>query len=182
MAQELLPLHHNGEPMTGQGIKPRDSDATAAGEQLRPVPPRNQAASPPNHLIVIAFIPVAAAVYICSTRFVEFYHFGFDLISGSIIGIGSAWFAFRWYHLPIGKGSGWAWGPRSKDRAFGIGVGIGNYADAEGWSSSRTRVARQQRVNEPYHPANGVDTVRGNESFQSYRGNDHGPTYGDERV
>jgi hypothetical protein len=30
MAQELLPLHHNGEPMTGQGIKPRDSDATGS--------------------------------------------------------------------------------------------------------------------------------------------------------
>ncbi|CAD0046444.1 unnamed protein product [Aureobasidium pullulans] len=131
MAQELLPLHHNGEPMAGQGIKPRESDAVAAGEHIRAVSPRNQAASPPNHLIVIAFIPVAVAVYICSTRFVEYYHFGFDLISGSVIGIGSAWFAFRWYHLPIGKGSGWAWGPRSKKRAFGIGVGIGNYADAE---------------------------------------------------
>jgi membrane-associated phospholipid phosphatase len=180
MAQELLPLHHNGEPVNGQGSKSRDSDATAAGDYA-PVPPRNQAASPPNHLIVIAFIPVAVAVYICSTRFVEFYHFGFDLISGSIIGIGSAWFAFRWYHLPIGKGSGWAWGPRSKERAFGIGVGIGNYADAEGWSSSRTGAARQQRANGAYQ-ANSPDATRGNESFQSYRGNEGGPTYGDERV
>jgi membrane-associated phospholipid phosphatase len=180
MAQELLPLHHNGEPVNGQGSKSRDSDATAAGDYA-PVPPRNQAASPPNHLIVIAFIPVAVAVYICSTRFVEFYHFGFDLISGSIIGIGSAWFAFRWYHLPIGKGSGWAWGPRSKERAFGIGVGIGNYADAEGWSSSRTGAARQQRANGAYQ-ANSPDATRGNESFQSYRANEGGPTYGDERV
>jgi membrane-associated phospholipid phosphatase len=181
MAQELLPLHHNGEPINGQGPKTRDSDATATGEFARPVPPRNQAASPPNHLIVIAFIPVAVAVYICSTRFVEFYHFGFDLISGSIIGIGSAWFAFRWYHLPIGRGSGWAWGPRSKERAFGIGVGIGNYADAEGWSSSHSSGARQQRLNGANY-ANGADTVRGNESFQSYRGNEGGPAYDEERV
>lgn len=135
--QELLPLHHNGTAATQR--KPRDSTDTASADVPRPVPARNQAAAPPNHLIIIAFIPVAVAIYICSTRFVEFYHFGFDLISGSIIGIGSAWFAFRWYHLPIGKGAGWAWGPRSKDRAFGIGVGIGNYADAENWSEGGKR-------------------------------------------
>lgn len=180
MAQELLPLHHNGEPMN-QGAKPRDSDATASDYNSRAVPARNQAATPPNHLIIVAVLPVAVAIYICSTRFVEFYHFGFDLISGSLIGIGSAWFAFRWYHLPIGRGAGWAWGPRSKERAFGIGVGLENYADAESWSSNHSRPARPQRVNGAYQ-SNGVDDQRGNESFQSYRGNEGGPAYGDERV
>jgi len=185
MAQELLPLHHNGEPIT-HNSKTRDSDSTAADfNRPRTVPPRNQAASPPLHLIIFAGIPVAAAVYICSTRFVEFYHFGFDLISGSLIGIGSAWFAFRWYHLPIGRGSGWAWGPRSKDRAFGIGVGIGNYADAEGWGTSRpsgVRPSERLGVNNTAYQGSGLEPHRGNESFQSYRGNEGGPAYGTERV
>lgn len=185
MAQELLPLHHNGEPITNAS-KTRDSDSTAADFKPRTVPPRNQAASPPTHLIIFAGIPVAVAVYVCSTRFVEFYHFGFDLISGSLIGIGSAWFAFRWYHLPIGRGSGWAWGPRSKDRAFGIGVGIGNYADADGWGTSRPSGVRPSPglgVNATaYHGSSGLDAHRGNESFQSYRGNEGGPAYGEERV
>lgn len=188
MAQELLPLHHNGEPIT-HNSKTRDSDSTAADfNKPRTVPPRNQAASPPLHLIIFAGIPVAAAVYICSTRFVEFYHFGFDLISGSLIGIGSAWFAFRWYHLPIGRGSGWAWGPRSKDRAFGIGVGIGNYADAEGWGASRPSGVRPSErldvmdANRTAYQGSGLEPHRGNESFQSYRGNESGPAYGAERV
>ena len=111
-----------------------------------------------------------------------------DLISGSLIGIGSAWFAFRWYHLPIGRGSGWAWGPRSKDRAFGIGVGIGNYADAEGWGASRPSGVRPSErldvmdANRTAYQGSGLEPHRGNESFQSYRGNESGPAYGAERV
>ncbi|OQO04958.1 hypothetical protein B0A48_07976 [Cryoendolithus antarcticus] len=106
---------------------------------------RNQAASPPNHLIIVAILPVAVAMYICSTRYAEFYHFGFDLLGGSLIGILSAWFSFRWYHLPIGRGSGWAWGPRSRDRAFGIGVGVGNYVGDEGWKAAKEGRRRHEQ-------------------------------------
>lgn len=31
------------------------------------------------------------------------------------------------YHLPIRRGSGWAWGPRSAERAWGIGIGRQGY-------------------------------------------------------
>lgn len=95
---------------------------------------QNAAAAPPNYLLFLVAVPVAVAVYIVSTRFVEYYHFGFDVISGSLIGILSSWFAFRWYHLPLSRGHGWAWGPRSADRAFAIGVGTGGYVGHEGWS------------------------------------------------
>ncbi|KAB8339250.1 hypothetical protein FH972_022184 [Carpinus fangiana] len=48
---------------------------------------------------------------------------------GSVIGIVCAWFSFRLYHLPIARGSGWAWGPRSRGRAFGVGVGSHGYVN-----------------------------------------------------
>lgn len=136
---ELLPMNNHGRYSTeDSGDKNFDSrDSTLA--DVRPVPIRNRAAAPPNYYIILAFIPIAIAVWICSTRFHEYYHFGFDIISGSLIGIGSAWFAFRWYHLPIRSGQGWAWGARSRSRAFGIGVGTHNYVGEEGWETAQKR-------------------------------------------
>jgi membrane-associated phospholipid phosphatase len=110
---------------------------TAANEHASPTTRtfqiQNAAATPPNYLLILVIIPLAVAVYIVSTRFVEYYHFGFDVISGSLIGIFSSWGAFRWYHLPISRGHGWAWGPRSANRAFAIGVGTDGYVGREGW-------------------------------------------------
>jgi membrane-associated phospholipid phosphatase len=88
---------------------------------------RDSAATPPNYLLIPAFVPIAIAVWVCSTRYVEFYHFGFDIISGSLIGILSAWFGYRWYHTPVRQG--WAWGPRSPQRAFGIASGTDGYVE-----------------------------------------------------
>ena len=136
---QLLPLSREGryssEDTQDKSFDSRHSVAT--NSQHTPI--RNRAAAPPNHLIIVAFIPIGIAIWITSTRFVEYYHFGFDVISGSLIGIGSAWFAFRWYHLPVRNGQGWAWGSRSRDRAFGIAVGTNNYVGEEGWSSARKR-------------------------------------------
>jgi hypothetical protein len=98
------------------------------------VPIRYQAAAPPVWCLVLVLVPVASAIYICSTRFTDFRHQGFDILFGSFIGIVSAWFNFRWYHLPITRGAGWSWGPRSYTRAWGIGVGVGSYVGTEGWS------------------------------------------------
>jgi len=92
---------------------------------------RNQSAAPPVYLLVFAIAPVGAAVYICSTRFAEFFHFGFDILFGFFIGLVTAIFAFRFYHLPISQGAGWAWGPRSHKRAFWTGIGVGTYAKIE---------------------------------------------------
>ncbi|KAH7371913.1 PAP2 superfamily-domain-containing protein [Cadophora sp. MPI-SDFR-AT-0126] len=88
---------------------------------------RNQAAAPPVYLLVFAIIPWFASIYISSTRYSDFRHHGFDILFGYFIGAVTAIFAFRYYHLPISQGAGWAWGPRSRDRSFWAGVGVGNY-------------------------------------------------------
>ncbi|KAF2639867.1 PAP2 domain-containing protein [Massarina eburnea CBS 473.64] len=98
------------------------------------VPIRLQNAAPPVYTLILVLVPIASAIYICSTRFTDFRHFGFDLLFGSFIGVTSAWFSFRWYHLPITRGAGWSWGPRSYQRSWGIGVGVGSYVGTEGWS------------------------------------------------
>lgn len=89
---------------------------------------RSQSAAPPLYLVVLALAPTALAVYISATRFSDFYHFGFDILFGFAIGTAAACLSFRWYHLPIRQGAGWAWGPRSTRRAWWAGVGVGSYA------------------------------------------------------
>lgn len=92
-------------------------------KESRQVVFRDEGAAPPTWLLFLIYIPIGVAIYITGTRFFEYYHFGFDLISGALIGIVSAWFSFRWYNLPLGRSAGWAWGPRSRDRAFALGIG-----------------------------------------------------------
>ena len=107
---------------------------------------RNQAASPPVYLLIFTIIPWFASIYISSTRYSDFRHHGFDILFGYLIGTLSAFFgktlpipsnyffstnlstAFRYYHLPISRGGGWSYGPRSRDKAFWRGVGEGTYA------------------------------------------------------
>ena len=88
----------------------------------------SQAAAPPVYLLALAFIPVGTAIYISSTRYSDFKHHGFDIIIGSLMGFLLAWGSFRWYHIPIRRGAGWSWGPRSADKAWGVGLGIQGYA------------------------------------------------------
>lgn len=38
--------------------------------------------------------------------------------------------------MPIREGAGWAWGARSRERAWGVRVGVGGYVGSEGWSSN----------------------------------------------
>jgi len=90
---------------------------------------RDEAAAPPTYLLVLVFVPLGAAIFITGSRYFNYRHHGFDIISGTIIGIVTAWFSFRWYHLPLGRGSGWSWGPRSPAKAFGVGVGSHGYVD-----------------------------------------------------
>jgi len=92
---------------------------------------RSQAAAPPVYLLVIAFIPIAVAIYISSTRYADFMHFGFDILFGSSMGFFTAWAAFRWFHAPIRRGAGWSWGPRSHERAWGAPLGVQGYAGGD---------------------------------------------------
>ncbi|XXG98711.1 WD40 repeat protein [Hypoxylon texense] len=95
---------------------------------------RRQAAAPPLYLLLITVLPFFTAIFIASSRWFDFRHHGFDILFGFLIGTITAWFAFRFYHLPIRSGAGWAWGPRSHDKAFWAGLGSWSYAtDKKHW-------------------------------------------------
>lgn len=89
---------------------------------------RRQGAAPPIYLLIFAITPFAASVWIAASRWFNFRHHGFDILFGYLIGAATALLAFRWYHLPISQGAGWAWGPRCADKAWWAGVGSLSYA------------------------------------------------------
>lgn len=93
---------------------------------------RNTAAAPPLPALIVVFLPIATALFITASRWFDNRHHGFDIISGSLIGIFFAWLGFRWYHLPVRRGAGWAWGARGSKRGFWIGVGEGGWGGDEG--------------------------------------------------
>lgn len=99
------------------------------------VAPRDRAAAPPLYLLVLAFVPIGAATYVSVSRWTDYQHHAFDIIAGALIGGLFAWLGFRWYHLPVRRGAGWSWGPRSRDRAFYVSPGRHGFAGGEGWES-----------------------------------------------
>jgi membrane-associated phospholipid phosphatase len=104
------------------------SNPPLSGAENPIVAARNQSAAPPLYLLVAIAVPLLTSIYIASTRYSDFRHHGFDLLFGFFLGTVTAIFSFRLYHLPISQGAGWAWGPRSRDRAFWAGIGVGSYA------------------------------------------------------
>lgn len=106
----------------------KDSDTLSAqSRSLRSA--RESGAGAPIYLLFIAIVPTLAAIYIALTRYLDFRHHGIDLFTGFVIGTLTSWFAFRYYHLPMSKGAGWAWGPRARDRAFWGGIGRRGHVD-----------------------------------------------------
>ncbi|KAK4105995.1 PAP2-domain-containing protein [Parathielavia hyrcaniae] len=103
----------------GKGISRQNQTVSAV---------RRQAAAPPLYLLTLAVAPFFASIFIAGSRWWDFRHHGFDIFFGYLIGAVSSFFAFRYYHLPISSGAGWAWGPRSHDKAFWAGVGSFSYA------------------------------------------------------
>ncbi|CAG8950533.1 hypothetical protein HYFRA_00002740 [Hymenoscyphus fraxineus] len=110
-----------------RGPTPLEHDEPT-GHNDRIIAARNEAAAPPVYLLAIAIIPWFASIYISATRWSDFRHHGFDILFGYTIGLITAVFAFRFYHLPIRQGAGWSWGPRSTERSFWAGIGVGSYA------------------------------------------------------
>ena len=100
------------------------------------IPARNQAAAPPVTHLIIGLTPIAVAFFICISRYSDYRHAGFDIISGAVLGASFAYLGFRWYHMPIRRGAGWSWGARSRDRAFFAGVGRSTYVSHHGWEST----------------------------------------------
>ena len=101
-------------------------------------PLRSHAAAPPTYLLLVPLIPIGLAIGISGSRYSDYWHHGFDVVTGSVLGIVTAWLGFRWYHLPISQGGGWAWAPRSPKRAFGKGIGVITYVDSNNrWREGR---------------------------------------------
>ena len=79
---------------------------------------RGQSA-PPLWQFVTALFPAIVALFICSSRYADFHHAGFDIICGAILGTFFAFSSFRLYHLPIRRSRGvLAWLQRSRSHAF----------------------------------------------------------------
>lgn len=131
-------------------------------------PARRQAAAPPIYLVVFPLIPICLAIYVSSTRYSDFMHHGFDIISGAILGIASAWLGFRWYHMPITRGGGWAWAPRSYDRAFGKGFGTLTYVNNEAAARNGGNDLERGHVGGDAVPGNGL--VRGYKTSEGSEG------------
>ncbi|KAI7365178.1 hypothetical protein KC354_g5092 [Hortaea werneckii] len=129
----MQPLHFQSRARSTSDNKSEDAAYRQRDVRRTPEQPEiySRDAAPPTWGVAVAIIPLGVAAYISSTRYAEYWHHGFDCIVGALIGILSAYFAFRWYQMPLQQGQGWAWGPRTRDRAFGVGVGSGNYAGKE---------------------------------------------------
>jgi hypothetical protein len=87
--------------------------------------------------MILTFLPTAVAFFIASSRWFNYRHHGFDIICGGLVGIFFAYIGMRMYHLPIQRGAGWAWGPRSHRRAFVRGIGFPSSLGTDGWSYTR---------------------------------------------
>ncbi|KAK4192639.1 PAP2 superfamily-domain-containing protein [Podospora australis] len=121
---------------------------------------RRQAAAPPLYLLVIAVVPFFASIFIAGSRWWDYRHHGFDIIFGYLIGFVGAVFAFRYYHLPISRGAGWAWGPRSHDKAFWAGVGSYSYATNRTRGQYRSGDEEEALgMPEPYGRGSGMSNV-----------------------
>ncbi|KAF4877675.1 putative lipid phosphate phosphatase 3 [Colletotrichum siamense] len=112
-------------------IEMQASDANSAPRERtnnRPISSvRRQAAAPPIYLVLLTMVPFCVCIFICASRWFDFMHHGVDIFVAFAIGSVTSYFGFRFYHLPIAQGAGWAWGPRSEDAAFWAGVGRQGY-------------------------------------------------------
>lgn len=90
---------------------------------------RRAGAAPPLYLLVVVLTPFFGSVFIAASRWFNFRHHGFDILFGYGIGTVTTLVAFRMYHLPLSQGAGWAWGPRSADKAFWAGVGSNSWSE-----------------------------------------------------
>ena len=123
------------------------NDVASAERKL--VPLRKQAAAPPTFLLILPLFCISVPAYVASTRFSDFRHHGFDIIFGSLMGIVISYISFRMYHLPIRRGAGWSWGPRSESRAWGIGVGTQGYTGGDEFLTKKRDVEAGNGTSNP---------------------------------
>ena len=145
--ESVLPLQYH-----------RQSSTEAEKEGRTPFP-RHASAAPPIYGIVLCLIPICVAIYISSTRWVDFKHHGFDIFSGSLLGIITAWLGSRFYHSSLTKGCAWTWGPRSREDAWMVrGGGFSSWETGNG--------SRQDRANQSSARVNlmNVDGANGDDA------------------
>lgn len=112
----------NGHHLTNMALS---GDTTSGSDTLAV---RNQSAAPPLYLAVAMLFPFFTMIFILSSRWFDYQHHGFDIFAGSVVGTLTSYVSFRYYHLPVSRGAGWAWGPRSRDKSLWAGVGSDSYA------------------------------------------------------
>ncbi|KAJ6023743.1 hypothetical protein N7540_004540 [Penicillium herquei] len=100
---------------------------------------RKRGAAPPVLLMILAFFPTCTAFFIAGSRWFNYRHHAFDIIFGSLMGAFFAWVGFNMYHLPIQRGAGWAWGPRTSRRAFIRGLGFPSTLGIDNWTYTNTQ-------------------------------------------
>jgi hypothetical protein len=84
--------------------------------------------------MLLSFFPTATACFIAASRWFNYRHHGFDILFGSALGIFFAYIGFNMYQLPIRRGAGWAWGARSRGRAFIRGFGFPSSLGTDSWA------------------------------------------------
>lgn len=133
-AQSSKEWRHDAFPSSSGGYGPSTSSFPPAdnGSNLQLKSQRLQAAGAPLYLLVLVIVPFALAIYINCSRWFDYEHDGFDIIFAFLMGTVAAYYSFRFYHLPIARGAGWAWRSRTRDRAFWAGVGKLGYVGNTG--------------------------------------------------
>ncbi|EQK98858.1 PAP2 domain containing protein [Ophiocordyceps sinensis CO18] len=166
-----------GESQTG---KPGSVANRNAKHNVKVQSLRRQAAAPPIYLLAITIAPFCLSIFISASRWFDFRHHGFDILFGYLIGIICAVYSFRYYHMPIRAGAGWAWGPRSGNRAFWAGVGRLGYAGERSEFDARVDQADQADLGESgdvdLHPAPQVSdpSMGGGGGGMNYRAGHYG--------
>ncbi|KAF5656642.1 PAP2 domain-containing protein [Fusarium heterosporum] len=140
------------------------SSATDNGSYPQIQSQRQQAAGAPLYLLVLVIVPFALAVYINCSRWFDYQHNGFGTIFSFLMGTVASYHSFRFYHLPIAGGAGWAWRPRTHDRAFWAGVGKLGYVGDTGESHHATTAVTDRRDSHW--------SRRGHSNALSYQGDD----------
>ena len=135
---------------------------------------RTRGAAPPVVLMVLAFVPTCTAFFIAASRWFNCRHHAFDIIFGSLIGAFFAWIGFNMYHLPIRRGAGWSWGPRTSRRAFFRGLGFPSSLGIDNWTyqhpGANMRNGRNTwpQITVDDENGNGVDPTQHTREGESY--------------
>ena len=80
LSGKVASYQHNHIPDSTEDLEGKQLDSSNSKRtDIKQLLTRKQAAAPPSCFLIFAAIPVAVSIWICSTRYVEFYHHGIDI-------------------------------------------------------------------------------------------------------